>query len=63
MPTTEITTTLHDLHSNAGQLSEIVREIKDHLVKLSDNETQNNQLQQHSQIIDLQRTEGHTGES
>ena len=48
MPTTEIMTTLHDLHSYADQLSETIREIKDHLIKLSDNETQNNQLQQHS---------------
>jgi len=31
-----------------AQLSETIKEIKDHLIKLSDNETQNKQLQQHS---------------
>jgi hypothetical protein len=37
-----------------SDLSKTIKEIKDHLIKLSDNETQNNQLQQHSQITDLQ---------
>lgn len=36
-----------------SNLSKTIQEIKDHLIKLSDNETQNNQLQQHSQITDL----------
>ena len=36
-----------------SNLSKTIQEIKHHLIKLSDNETQNNQLQQHSQVTDL----------
>ncbi|HTI93536.1 MAG TPA: hypothetical protein VL727_23220 [Puia sp.] len=50
MPTTEIMTCLHDLHLHADQLSETTKKIKEHLINLSDNETKNNDLQQHSQI-------------
>ena len=41
------------LLSYGSNLSKTIEEIKDHLKKLSDNETQNNQLQQHSQVTDL----------
>lgn len=54
MPTTEIMTTLHDLHLYADQLSDTTKQIKDYLIKLSDNETKNNDLQQHSQVTKLQ---------
>ncbi|HEY4291373.1 MAG TPA: hypothetical protein VGN00_29935 [Puia sp.] len=41
MPTIEIVTALHDLHSYGMHLLETVKEIKEHVVKLSDNETKN----------------------
>jgi hypothetical protein len=51
---------LETCRNDFDQLSATINEIKELLIKLSDNETKNNQLQQHSQITDLQRTETHT---